>query len=444
MSLTPLDQGLLRFLEFSLTLVFQEVYYADELQAATRTLLSRWPTLGARLNLLRTDLIQVPSKSDEAPNVWTGRHIDRNLEQVIDISNPKRAGSNVKQLDEYFNFGNGLKQALRGQVFQVRTVFLRNATCLRFVFQHPLCDATGGYTIARAYCNILNEKDVPDISFTRFPVQLKDEIIQEALKEKDTQEQMPPVKESRDVFIWSWRDLLKKASRLLARDLLRPSLRRVDNTLFIPAGRLQSWKEDARKQDISVTEQDLLTAFIYQSVYNASSPQDFVLVLGIRRYLQNQTPIHNSCILLPVSIDGLYDLDRLKMAPLPEIAAQVRRTIVAARKPECLSGLLEFNSHSSKRPMIPRWIGRSASQAAVTSWNDLPLFGLDARGTKPSFIHGELDLWGFMKKLRLSIDDIIISWKAKSVEEGDAGYWIRGRLTTTAWEKMAETLESSS
>lgn len=52
MSLTPLDVGVQRFLEFTVTLVFPEVYSTGQLDAATQALLSEWPTLGSRLNSL--------------------------------------------------------------------------------------------------------------------------------------------------------------------------------------------------------------------------------------------------------------------------------------------------------------------------------------------------------------------------------------------------------
>ena len=64
----------------------------------------------------------------------------------MNISEPKQAGDEVKKLDKLFKFSNSLKKALRGQVFQVRALLLQDATIIRFIFQHPFCDATGAYT----------------------------------------------------------------------------------------------------------------------------------------------------------------------------------------------------------------------------------------------------------------------------------------------------------
>lgn len=91
--------------------------------------------------------------------------------------------------------------------------------------------------------------------------------------------------------------------------------------------------------------------------------------------------------------------------------------------------------------MIPRWIGRKAPQVSVTSWTDLPFFNLDARGTTPSFVFGELDMWGLLKMFGLSMDDIITTWKGQTEEEdGNGGYWIRGRLDKAVWERMAAAI----
>jgi hypothetical protein len=71
----------------------------------------------------------------------------------------------------------------------------------------------------------------------------------------------------------------------------------------------------------------------------------------------------------------------------------------------------------------------------------LPFFDLDTRGTTPSFVFGELDLWGLLKMFGLSMDDIIITWKGQAAEEGGhEGYWIRGRLNRVVWERMAEAI----
>jgi hypothetical protein len=51
-SLTHIDLGIARFLEFSFTLVCQQVYYEVNLQAAAQSLLAKYPVLGSRVNLL--------------------------------------------------------------------------------------------------------------------------------------------------------------------------------------------------------------------------------------------------------------------------------------------------------------------------------------------------------------------------------------------------------
>ncbi|RDW58560.1 uncharacterized protein DSM5745_11251 [Aspergillus mulundensis] len=444
MSLTPLDTSLSRFLEFSITLVFPQVYGEDELHGAAQSLLEQWPILSSRLNLLRTDLRA--SKPGQQPHIFKGNHIDKKLSDVVDVSsiNLEHASASpsdtVKRLDSLLNFGNGLNKALRGQVFIVRAVFFLEATVIRFTFQHPLCDASGAHEIAKAYCDILNGNTVEKISFTRFPLTLQDSNSEGAEEKENNAPVIPTVADTaRPIFHWSWRYMLRKGTKLLLRDLRRPSCQRVDRTLYIPPVQMETWKEEARRANISVTEHDLLTAFIYQSCYQRSPTctQDFSLILGIRRYLEHQTPLQNACFVLPVAIDYLYNSQKFDLPPLPELAAEIRRTILEARQPQTLSALLEFHSRSTKTPMIPRWIGRDQPQVAVTSWTDLGLYDLDIRGSKPVFVHGQLDLWGVLKKFGLGMDDIVITWKGP---EHEGGYWIRGRLNASAWENMEETL----
>lgn len=121
---------------------------------------------------------------------------------------------------------------------------------------------TGGYRIAEAYCDVLSGKKVPDVSFMRTPLRLYDETTQEAANEKNTQKTTEIVNRTHELFVWSWRALLQKGVKLIVRDLLHPS--RVENTLHIPSEKIRVWKEEAQKQNISVTDHDLLTAFIYQ------------------------------------------------------------------------------------------------------------------------------------------------------------------------------------
>jgi hypothetical protein len=50
--LTHFDLGIAGFLEFSFTLVCQQLYYEVNLQAAAQSLLAKHPVLGSRVNLL--------------------------------------------------------------------------------------------------------------------------------------------------------------------------------------------------------------------------------------------------------------------------------------------------------------------------------------------------------------------------------------------------------
>jgi hypothetical protein len=147
--------------------------------------------------------------------------------------------------------------------------------------------------------------------------------------------------------------------------------------------------------------------------------------------------MHNSCFLIPIDMASAQSKDA--PASLNDIATEVRRAIVESRHPHMLPQLLEYYSKPTIRPMMPQWYAQRAPQSVVTSWTHLPFFKLEIQGTKPSFFNGELDMWEFLKKFGVAMDDCSITWKADSGER--PRYCIRGRLYRDAWRRMEEMLD---
>ncbi|KAL3440200.1 hypothetical protein BJX65DRAFT_300650 [Aspergillus insuetus] len=435
MKLTPLDLGIGRFLEFSFTLVYPEVYAEEDLKVAARALLAKYPLLGSRVNFLRSEL-----RPREGVNIFQSRHIDGSLSDFADLSSSTRTDDNVKSLGKLFAFAKGLWQSLRQPVILIRAVFLNDATVIRFITQHPLCDASGSFAIAQAYCAILNGVEPPDLAFDRPSLKLKDAFTQTT---NDNQPYPPPgpsvLDRLRSMFRWSLRSFNNKGGQQSLRDIFHPSDKRVDHTFHVPSEKMRVWRENAREHGFNVTENDLLTAFIHQATYQPNTVQDFSLILGIRRELENDMPMHNSCFLIPIDMASAQSQSKDTSASLNDIAAEVRRAIVESRHPHMLTQLLEYYSKPTIRPMMPQWYGRRAPQSVVTSWTHLPFFKLEIQGTKPSFFNGELDMWEFLKKFGVAMDDCSITWKADAGER--PGYCIRGRLHRDAWRRMEEMLD---
>ncbi|KAL4932564.1 uncharacterized protein BDV17DRAFT_288077 [Aspergillus undulatus] len=605
-TLTPLDKGIVRFTELSLTLVYPKVFRGADLQRASQTLLAQWPVLGSRLNTLRTALIQ--PQEGQLPTVWSGRAVDNVLTDLVNVTDPNQAGDNARALDAIFHIGKVLKKEFHRQVFYIQVLLLHDATILRFVLQRPLCDAFGAFTIARAYCSLLDGKQPLPTSFDRFSLQLRPETITPATESNgaqtaprrdaideahksltviaqkkvldaarddaktvaqpdtrsagegrsstaakdegtttvsrndtlssaysssppvgtpaqddgsttgllpdlnflreailtaeeenvkipavrnellpsrksslphagtpkrvdDSKTALPPdlafpaepsstaaekdatvttvpddatatgedngptqltqTDQCRQLFDWSWRTLAKKRGKFTRRNKLHPERTRRDDILHIPACQIQRWAAHVQGTGLRLTEHDLLAAFIYQCVYDQHSSQDFTIAVSIRRQLENQTPIRNSMFLVPVNVGGCYDRHRPEYTQLIVIAAEVRRTIVEARQRPSVADLLQFYSCDSTRPLVPRWLGRKAPQIIVASWADMPLFDVDAQGTNPSFVFGEVDVCdGPMNGILM--EDLVIIWKAV-VNGQEDGFWIRGRLSNEAW-----------
>ncbi|KAL2810296.1 hypothetical protein BJX63DRAFT_402298 [Aspergillus granulosus] len=443
MSLTPLDLSVGRFLEFSFTLVYQEVYAEEDLQHAARALLAKYPVLGARMNFLRAKL-----RPRDSMNILQSRHISKALADIVDIASLTRVDSNAKELDKLFTFANGLRQSLQQSVVLIRAVFLKDATVIRFITQHPLCDASGAYAIATAYTSILNGSEPPEISFDRPVPKLKDSFTRATPPpHSPTPQERPSVLDrTRPLFRWNLRELNKNHMKLVLRDLLHPSHRRVDNTVYVPEEKIRAWRENAREHGLDVTEHDLLSAFIYQASYEPHAKQAFTLLLSIRRELEDETPMHNSCLVIPIDVASASAHTQSKETSasptLPRIAAEVRRTILESRKPDMLPQLFEHYSKPRKYPMVPRLYGTKASQSIVTSWTHLQFFELGIHETKPTFVTGSVDMCKVYKKLGAEIEDCAITWRSRPTNIGEgSGYLIRGRLHREAWRKMEEVLD---
>jgi hypothetical protein len=189
----------------------------------------------------------------------------------------------VKSLGELFAIGKELWQSLFQPVILIRAVFLKDATVVQFITQHPLCHASGMMNPAsllgarlligmcrivrrqQVYCAILNESEPPDLAFDRPSLKLKDLFTQTT---QDNQPQSPSgpsvLDRLRPMFRWSLRSMNGKGGKQSLRDIFYPSHGRVDQTVHLLSEKMQAWRENAQEHGIHVTENDLLSAFIYQ------------------------------------------------------------------------------------------------------------------------------------------------------------------------------------
>ncbi|KAL4949695.1 hypothetical protein BDW69DRAFT_188053 [Aspergillus filifer] len=174
MVFTSVDTSLSRFSQFNLTLVYPKVFNVGDLQAASRALLRQFPILGSQLSRWRTHTTE-PQRA-RLLIIWADRHVCSILQDLVAVSVLAVAGINVQQLDSLFTFSNTHTDPSGAQVLRIQTVFLLNATVVRFVCQHPLGGSYGVYAIARSYCDLMNGKSIPRDSFERLPFVPKHQI----------------------------------------------------------------------------------------------------------------------------------------------------------------------------------------------------------------------------------------------------------------------------
>ncbi|KAL4875246.1 hypothetical protein BJY04DRAFT_202490 [Aspergillus karnatakaensis] len=81
-----------------------------------------------------------PSNADD---ISCEKHIDMPLGDIFQLGNQSRANDYIKKLDQLFGFAGEIRRELRQQVLCIRALFFQDATVVRFIFQHPLSDASG-------------------------------------------------------------------------------------------------------------------------------------------------------------------------------------------------------------------------------------------------------------------------------------------------------------
>ncbi|KAF4454601.1 hypothetical protein FALBO_15801, partial [Fusarium albosuccineum] len=139
--LNSLDLGISRLLEHNLVLVWKTKPELEQFRAAAQALLLQWPVLGARLDILRANLL-FPDKNDRAQDLWKGKTSDRRVAEAVGLSHQ----GHIKLVDPTFleglvDFGYGISWTLRQDVLAIRAVILDDGSAIGFKLQHPFGDA---------------------------------------------------------------------------------------------------------------------------------------------------------------------------------------------------------------------------------------------------------------------------------------------------------------
>ncbi|KAJ5455416.1 hypothetical protein N7475_010537 [Penicillium sp. IBT 31633x] len=458
----PLDMGLARPLEFSLSIIVKDNPSPLDFQFAADTLVSQWPVLNLRMNPLKTKFLN-PKDPGDLTDVWKGRIFKQDLSEIIDFSIDPDSPQLVdaEGLDKALDFGYGITHAWKQRVFSIRTIFLTDACIIGFKFLQPLCDANGAHHIIEAYCSLLRGERVTHTLHPRPSLSLKSEVLEKCAKMIESHHIADLHKHT---MHHTWAAGIRALGKQIARNICTPSARRVSKTMFIPQREIQSWLNEAKIQNAEVTEHDLLAAFIFkvrnttfdqvsfvqnqarrdpcpdpsQTSLHPSTGHTFGLVIDMSKQLQSEAKLYNPWYMMP--LPDPMPSGEYSSPSLVQMAMHIRHAANEAQQPECIGEVVDQHKRLKKSPIVPKSYGGRAAQPRIASWKGLPLFDLNIQGEKPLFVQGSVDYCGLLRETKTHLDDLLVTWKARDREGSDGGYWVHGRLPEAVWRGMADNL----
>ncbi|OGE47202.1 hypothetical protein PENARI_c055G04452 [Penicillium arizonense] len=143
MDLHCLDTAAARFMLARLFLVYRGQIDLDRVRHAFHLLLTSWPILHTKVNLLRTSLNPVHDpEHDSVP--FHFRTIDTKLSDYITepLGTGELSSQRWKALHDLLRFPNSLSSLVFSPALVVKAVQLQDACLVELVFQHGLCDAS--------------------------------------------------------------------------------------------------------------------------------------------------------------------------------------------------------------------------------------------------------------------------------------------------------------
>lgn len=153
-------------------LIIDAVLDEDVLTAKAEELIQRWPSLGGTVVTKNT----IPhSLTMAGPLNFASRHMDENLSTIFpfDISfenkddQPEIRSAKLSTSNEsLFHWGGSVRvlHASADTLLALRITILRDATLLGFRTSHHFVDADSTFTIVKAYCSLINNEDIPELT----------------------------------------------------------------------------------------------------------------------------------------------------------------------------------------------------------------------------------------------------------------------------------------
>ncbi|KAH6905455.1 hypothetical protein BKA70DRAFT_1153136 [Coprinopsis sp. MPI-PUGE-AT-0042] len=448
-------------------LVVDGVLDVGKLKSAHQRLVELWPAVGGTLD-----------KSTSPWSFTTGSHVDfnaRTLDQNLadlDIIPFKNASSTLPTLhklgstaDNTFHFDTMNDWLPPDLLFSLRVTILRDATLLGMRFSHHLCDGQACYDIAKAYCDIVNDRaplnliPPPDIScFLSEKINGEDKLLPSVRPGNHT---VGP--QSNSVTPGAVPLLTHIGSCVWGKCKAKVGLEEQedDRMVHLPSAfvsqlraRCQAELDNVAKNGeleegagLEVTKNDVVTAWILKGAYAAFPPSDTQTLniyynLNYRPFLDplppNQCYIHNSFYSIRTHLDSL---SKFQNSPLSRIALESKLTVTRNKQPSVVKATVQFYEARPTQAFAPYPTDEKCAIKFVpyiSHWTGFEFNSLDFSGalkigsgkviyTQP---RGGLPV-NIATKLTVFI-----------LKDGRGGYWMRTLLLGRGWKGVEGRLSS--
>ncbi|OJZ84409.1 hypothetical protein ASPFODRAFT_72680 [Aspergillus luchuensis CBS 106.47] len=440
MSFHYADKGAPRFLQAHGSFVLGEAFDPIQLKKCFQELVHEWPILQARLNLLRTGTFQV----SKTHSFFQHRVIDSTLADILPLYpfiHHNVQEDDYNRLKDLTSLPCSTFSILYPPVCTLTAVCLKDASVLKFTFQHAFCDALGMYEIARAYSMLLSGKciDVPDfhrpVTF-RFHASSKT-----PSSPHHRQGYSPGTLSNASNHLFSG-GLSHFTLGLLSHRLAPASWGNTGSSrmLHIPGSVIDGIAHDATKQGIRITRIDIMMALLLQATIRAfphdstiaSYPLSFMV--NFNHLLKSPAKFHNSFWPVPIPQVPDFNANQVSHETTINLAVHIRRVTRAAQSPECLEA---FNLQHQQMGPLHLWHTRvvrpSHPRSLVSSIAQINLYDLEFKpGVRPLFSDVRMESIDLAQCIGIHLHGLITI----NGDPNATGHCLTGSLHPALWREL--------
>ncbi|KAF9002295.1 hypothetical protein BDQ17DRAFT_1243465 [Cyathus striatus] len=450
-------------------LVTPSVLDITKLEKAHRDLVHLWPALGGTLIATTTPY----SFTSGSIVDFSARYIHRklsNTQEVIQYTETSSSHPTFHHINDnsdlVFHFDTK-NSSHRKALFVLRVTILTDATLLGFKFVHHLCDGESYYDVAKAYCNLLSGRPIPQL----IPPPDITSLLSKSIEGEDNL----PFNIRSNQYIHPKMDYTigyLAHLKLLGLSILKVAVAKLmfgekdeHKMIHLPvdfvAQLRKSCQDDLEEagirgelsegEGVELTKNDVITAWLLKNTYAFQSSSDHALDVcfsfNYRPLLPhlppNQLYLHNSVYGIRTPFPSLRIFQSL---PLWRIALEQRLTCIRNKQPSAVKSTLQFFEENTQtiyshippdRPLTILNHTPLMSHWTRFDYNSLDFSAARVEGESNS---GKVAYYQpgiqVMPMFAMALKPLTFVMK-----DGQGGYWLRLNSFKSLWEGFRNSLE---